>query len=126
MMKRKNLTALLCGLLLLTACGGSSAGDSLQKYLDAMQEKDYVAFVDGMNFKVEPTKEQKEQFAAMIEEKASKKNDVKEYKVLSDSTVVKDSLAIVTYEVVYNNGNTDTETQTMVKKDGKWLMDIGK
>lgn len=116
----------MCGLLLLTACGGKGAGDALQKYLDAMQEKDYVGFVDGMNFKEEPTKEQKEQFAALIESKASKKDNVKEYKVLSDSTLVKDSLALVTYEVVYKDGTTDTARQAMVKKNGKWLMDIGK
>ena len=38
-MGKKNLYALLGGLLL-TACSGSGAGDALQDYLDAMQNKD--------------------------------------------------------------------------------------
>lgn len=125
-MKKKNLATWVCGLLVLTACGGKGPGDALQDYMDDMQNEDYVGFVDGMNFKEELTKEQKEQFAAMIEEKASNKPGVKEYKVLRDSILVEDSLAVVIYEVVYDNGSTDTEKQTMVKKDGKWLMDIGK
>lgn len=111
---------------MLTACGSSGAGDALQGYLDAMQNKDYVAFVDGMNFKKEPTKEQKEQFAAMIGEKAEKKDNVEAYKVVKDSVLVEDSLSLVTYEVIYNDGRKDIEKQPMVKKDGKWLMEVGK
>ena len=62
----------------------------------------------------------------MIAEKAKEKEDVKEYKVLRDSVLVEDSLAVVFYEVIYNDGKTDTEKQRMVKKDGKWLMEVGK
>lgn len=124
-MGKKNLYALLGGLLL-TACSESGAGDALQDYLDAMQNKDYVAFVDGMNFKKQPTQEQKEQFAALIGEKAEKNGNVEEYNVVGDSVIVEDSLAIVTYEVVYKDGSKDLEKQPMVKKDGKWLMEIGK
>lgn len=123
---RKNTWYALLGGLLLTACGSGGAGDALQDYLDAMQNKDYIAFVDGMNFKKEPTKEQKEQFAAMIGEKADKKDDIEAYKVVKDSVLVEDSLAIVTYEVIYNDGRKDVERQPMVKKDGKWLMEVGK
>lgn len=124
-MKKNGWYALLGGLLL-TACGSSGAGDALQGYLDAMQNKDYVAFVDGMNFKKEPTKEQKEQFAAMIGEKAERKDNIEAYKVVKDSVLVEDSLSLVTYEVIYNDGRKDIERQPMVKKDGKWLMEIGK
>lgn len=124
-MKKNGWYALLGGLLL-TACGDSGAGDALQGYLDAMQNKDYVAFVDGMNFRKEPTPEQKEQFAAMIGEKAEKKDDIEAYKVVKDSVLVEDSLSLVTYEVIYNDGRKDIERQPMVKKDGKWLMEVGK
>lgn len=124
-MKKNGWYALLGGLLL-TACGSSGAGDALQGYLDAMQNKDYIAFVDGMNFKKEPTQEQKEQFAAMIGEKAEKKDNVEAYKVVKDSVLVEDSLSLVTYEVIYNDGRKDIERQPMVKKDGKWLMEVGK
>lgn len=124
-MKKNGWYALLGGLLL-TACGSNGAGDALQGYLDAMQNKDYIAFVDGMNFKKEPTKEQKEQFAAMIGEKAEKKDNIEAYKVVKDSVLVEDSLSLVTYEVIYNDGRKDIERQPMVKKDGKWLMEVGK
>lgn len=124
-MKKNGWYALLGGLLL-TACGSNGAGDALQGYLDAMQNKDYIAFVDGMNFKKEPTREQKEQFAAMIGEKAEKKDNIEAYKVVKDSVLVEDSLSLVTYEVIYNDGRKDIERQPMVKKDGKWLMEVGK
>lgn len=124
-MKKNGWYALLGGLLL-TACGSNGAGDALQGYLDAMQNKDYIAFVDGMNFKKEPTKEQKKQFAAMIGEKAEKKDNIEAYKVVKDSVLVEDSLSLVTYEVIYNDGRKDIERQPMVKKDGKWLMEVGK
>ena len=123
-MRMKSFYALMGGLLLMACGGGSGAKDALQDYMDAMQNKDYEAFVDGMNFKEEPTDDQKKVFAAMIAEKAKEKEDVKEYKVLRDSVLVEDSLAVVFYEVIYNDGKTDTEKQRMVKKDGKWLMEV--
>lgn len=124
-MKKRSVFLLGMGLML-AACGGSGADDALQGYLDAMQNKDYMAFVDGMNFKKEPTQEQKEQFAAMLGEKAEKKDNIEAYKVVGDSVLVEDSLEIVTYEVIYNDGRKDVERQRMIKKDGRWLMDIGK
>ncbi len=124
-MKKKDL-CWVAGALMLMACGSSGPKDALQKYLDAMQDKDFDTFVDGMNFGNEPSKEEKQSFALMLSEKADKKDGLKEFKVVSDSMLVEDSLAIVTYEVIYDDGRKDVEKQRMVKKDGKWLMDARK
>lgn len=124
-MKKKGLLW-VAGALMLMACGGSGPKDALQKYLDAMQDKDYDTFVDGMNFRNEPSKEEKQAFALMLSEKANEKEGLKKFNVVSDSMLIEDSLAIVTYEVIYDDGRKDIEKQRMVKKDGKWLMDARK
>ena len=114
--------------LLLTACSSrSDAEKALQDYFDAMQNKDFKTVVDGMNFDRKPTEEEKEQFAALLEDKAARDLEkVKEYKVVRDSVVVEDSLSVVFYQEIMQDGTIEEQKQKMVKRDGKWLMDLGK
>lgn len=116
------------GLVLLTACSSrSDAEKALQDYFDAMQNKDFKTVVDGMNFDRKPTEEEKEQFAALLENKAARDLEkVKEYKVVRDSVVVEDSLSVVFYQEIMQDGTIEEQKQKMVKRDGKWLMDLGK
>ncbi len=116
------------GLVLLTACSSrSDAEKALQDYFDAMQNKDFKTVVDGMNFDRKPTEEEKEQFAALLEDKAARDLEkVKEYKVVRDSVVVEDSLSVVFYQEIMQDGTIEEQKQKMVKRDGKWLMDLGK
>lgn len=116
------------GLVLLTACSSrSDAEKALQDYFDAMQNKDFKTVVDGMNFDRKPTEEEKEQFAALLEDKAARGLEkVKEYKVVRDSVVVEDSLSVVFYQEIMQDGTIEEQKQKMVKRDGKWLMDLGK
>lgn len=116
------------GLVLLTACGSrSDAEKALQDYFDAMQNKDFKTVVDGMNFDRKPTEKEKEQFAALLEDKAARDLEkVKEYKVVRDSVVVEDSLSVVFYQEIMQDGTIEEQKQKMVKRDGKWLMDLGK
>lgn len=116
------------GLVLLTACSSrSDAEKALQGYFDAMQNKDFKTVVDGMNFDRKPTEEEKEQFAALLEDKAARDLEkVKEYKVVRDSVVVEDSLSVVFYQEIMQDGTIEEQKQKMVKRDGKWLMDLGK
>lgn len=116
------------GLVLLTACSSrSDAEKALQDYFDAMQNKDFKTVVDGMNFDRKPTEEEKEQFAALLEDKAARDLEkVKEYKVIRDSVVVEDSLSVVFYQEIMQDGTIEEQKQKMVKRDGKWLMDLGK
>lgn len=116
------------GLVLLTACSSrSDAEKALQDYFDAMQNKDFKTVVDGMNFDRKPTEEEKEQFAALLEDKAARDLEkVKEYKVVRDSVVVEDSLSVVFYQEIMQDGTIEEQKQKMVKRDGKWLMYLGK
>ena len=116
------------GLVLLTACSSrSDAEKALQDYFDAMQNKDFKTVVDGMNFDRKPTEEEKEQFAALLEDKAARDLEkVKEYKVVRDSVVVEDSVSVVFYQEIMQDGTIEEQKQKMVKRDGKWLMDLGK
>lgn len=116
------------GLVLLTACSSrSDAEKALQDYFDAMQNKDFKTVVDGMNFDRKPTEEEKEQVAALLEDKAARDLEkVKEYKVVRDSVVVEDSLSVVFYQEIMQDGTIEEQKQKMVKRDGKWLMDLGK
>lgn len=116
------------GLVLLTACSSrSDAEKALQDYFDAMQNKDFKTVVDGMNFDRKPTEEEKEQFAALLEDKAARDLEkVKEYKVVRDSVVAEDSLSVVFYQEIMQDGTIEEQKQKMVKRDGKWLMDLGK
>ena len=116
------------GLVLLTACSSrSDAEKALQDYFDAMLNKDFKTVVDGMNFDRKPTEEEKEQFAALLEDKAARDLEkVKEYKVVRDSVVVEDSLSVVFYQEIMQDGTIEEQKQKMVKRDGKWLMDLGK
>lgn len=116
------------GLVLLTACSSrSDAEKALQDYFDAMKNKDFKTVVDGMNFDRKPTEEEKEQFAALLENKAARDLEkVKEYKVVRDSVVVEDSLSVVFYQEIMQDGTIEEQKQKMVKRDGKWLMDLGK
>lgn len=108
------------------SCGGSSDGpkEALQKNLDAMEQGDFMTVVEGMNLANDPSKEQKEQLAAVFAEKAGKNKDT--YKITGDSIIVEDSLAVVFFDITSENGSVKSEQQKMVKKDGKWLMEVGK
>ena len=51
---------------------------------------------------------------------------MKEYKVVRDSVVAEDSLSVVFYQEIMQDGTIEEQKQKMVKRDGKWLMDLGK
>lgn len=118
----------ILGIILFAACSSQSGAEkALQGYFDAIQKKDFKALVGGMNFKKMPSEEEKEQFAALLETKAAKELEkVKEYKVLRDSVLVEDSLSVVFYQEIMYDGTVEEQQQKMVKRDGKWLMDVGK
>lgn len=127
-MKKMFMTvACICALALAGCSQQSEAEKALQHYFDALQQKDFKTVVDGMNFTTMPTEEEKEQFAALLENKAAKDlEQTKEYKVIRDSVLVEDSLSIVIYQEIMQDGTINEQKQKMVKRDGKWLLDIGK
>lgn len=127
-MKKTSILAVL-GVCVLTACTDGPK-ESLQGYLDCLQQKNYEGLVEGMHFKKTPTEADKKMLSGMIQgkqEQAEQKGEgITSYKALEDSILVEDSLAIVKYETVFADGTSKQDDQKMVKVDGKWLMDSGK
>ena len=112
-------------MLAMVSCSSStnSPGAAMKEYSKYLQKGDYVKFVDGLAFDDKQTpeqiKEQKEGLASMIKEKG-----MKEYEKKGG---IKDSnTAVVKTKTTFGNGETEEGDQKMVKKDGKWLMSLGK
>lgn len=112
--------------LSLASCGGDGPREALDKYMTAVKDKDFETVVDGMYFKKELTESQKSFYVATLEEKAAKAETINgkiaDYKITGDSIIVPDSLAVVYFETVYEDGKVDQEEQKMIYSDGKWKM----
>lgn len=110
----------------LSSCGGSGPKQALDKYMTAVKDKDYEAVVDGMYFKDGLTDSQKNFYVAALEDKASKaetaNGKVSDYKITGDSIIVPDSLAVVYFETIYENGKVEQDEQKMIYSDGEWKM----
>ena len=95
---------------------------------------DYENFVEGLAFDdsqdAAKVKEQKEALVSMLKEKVSKeyekKGGIKDIEILSEQVAEDGNTAVVKTKYTYGNGETEEGEQQMVKKDGKWLMSIGK
>ncbi len=127
---------MVMAMFLMTACSSSPAtpGDALKKYSEFLQSGDYENFVEGLAFEenqdAAKVKEQKEALVAMLKEKVDKeyekKGGIKDIEILSEEVAEDGNTAVVKTRYTYGNGETEEGDQQMVKKDGKWLMSVGK
>ena len=87
-----------------------------------------IAFPDKLT--PEELQQAKEQWRALLEEKSAKtieqQGGIASFEILSEEISEDGNSATVTYKQVFGNGTEDDGTQKMVKKEGKWLMDINK
>ncbi|RGM45247.1 MULTISPECIES: DUF4878 domain-containing protein [Bacteroides] len=123
-------------MLAMVSCSSStnSPGAAMKEYSKYLQKGDYVKFVDGLAFDDKQTpeqiKEQKEGLASMIKEKGmkeyEKKGGIKDIEILSETISEDGNTAVVKTKTTFGNGETEEGDQKMVKKDGKWLMSLGK
>ena len=123
-------TMMVMAVFVMAACSSSPStpGDALKKYSGYLQSGDYENFVEGLAF--DDSKEQKEALVSMLKEKVSKeyekKGGIKDIEILSEQVAEDGNTAVVKAKYTYGNGETEEGEQQMVKKDGKWLMSIGK
>ena len=109
-------TMMVMAVFVMAACSSSPStpGDALKKYSGYLQSGDYENFVEGLAFDdsqdAAKVKEQKEALVSMLKEKVAEDGNT----------------AVVKTKYTYGNGETEEGEQQMVKKDGKWLMSIGK
>ena len=109
-------------------------GDAMKKYGNYLIKGDYEKFVDGLAFDesvgAEKMKEQKDGLVSMLKEKVSKeyekKDGLKSIEIISEEISEDGNTATVKIKQTYGNGETQDGTQSMVKRDGKWLMSVDK
>lgn len=122
-------------LFLASSCSSyDTPSKAMEQYLKTLKAGDYEKFVEGLYFKEGLSEEQiqqgKEQFVALLSDKFVKENEkrggLKDAQVLSEEIAEDGNTAVVTYKLVYGDGEEKEDRQAMIKKDGKWLMDMKK
>lgn len=129
-------SVMVMAMFVMASCSSSPStpSDALKKYSQYLQSGDYEKFVEGLAFdesqEAAKVKEAKEQLASMLKEKVSKEYDkkggIKDIEILSEQIAEDGNTAVVKTKYTYGNGETEESEQQMVKKDGKWLMSMGK
>ena len=84
-----------------------------------------------MNFKEAKTDEQKQQLAALVQDKMNKeiekKEGIKDFKVETAEINEEEGKAVVPYTLTYGNGDTKDDKMKLIKtEDGAWMIDSGK
>ena len=134
-MKKLLSFAAVC-LFVLTLCSCSSADTNtpegtVTKAIKCIIDKDYKGYVDLMNFKEAKTDEQKQQLAALVQDKMNKeiekKEGIKDFKVETAEINEEEGKAVVPYTLTYGNGDTKDDKMKLIKtEDGAWMIDSGK
>lgn len=126
---------MVMAMFMMAACSSSSSpGDAMKKYSNYLIKGDYEKFVDGIavgdSETADKLKEQKAGFVALLRDKVGKEYEkmggLKSIEILSEEISEDGNTATVKIKQTYGNGETQEGTQSMVKRDGKWLMSIDK
>ena len=120
--------------LLIASCSNNSPVSALKHYMDAMNDKNFEEVADGIAFKEGLTPEQQQQvregWITLLQDKAEKSAEqqgaIKSFEIISEEISEDGTTAEVKYKQVFEDGTEKEGTQAMVKRDGKWLMDVGK
>ena len=120
--------------LLIASCSNNSPGSALKHYMDAMNDKNFEEVADGIAFKEGLTPEQQQQvregWITLLQDKAEKSAEqqgaIKSFEIISEEISEDGTTAEVKYKQVFEDGTEKEGTKAMVKRDGKWLMDVGK
>ncbi len=130
---KKNLLFLLAMIITgfaITSCGGGagkSPGDTVQSFFSALDKQDYDKAVsllvkkDGTHL----TDEEKSKATLLLPEgrKELEENEgLKEIKIINVEIAEDEKSAKVEYEIIFNNGETDGETDKLLNVDGRWYM----
>ena len=126
----------IIALVLMVSCSSSSAtpGAALKGYVEELKAGNYEKFVEGIAFKddlaAEQTQEQKAMGTSLLQQKTGKEFEkqggLNGIEILSEEIWEDGNSAVVTFKMIYGDGSEKEDSQNMVKKDGKWLMDINK
>lgn len=132
MKKMFRLMAIAIVSLAFFACGSKSATPegATGAFLKSYQKGDYAALVDQMHFSQELTKDQKDQFVQMLQEKSApeieKKGGIASYEIGEVEMAENGESAKVNYTLTYGDGTSKPDKINLVLVDGKWMIDGGK
>lgn len=136
MKKLMSFVLAVFAIIALAACSSNSPKSVAEKAMKSIVDKDYKTYVDLIYFdkakespeKVEKAKEQlREMLQGKLEKSIKEKGTIKSYKVVNEEISEEGDKAVVTFEVSYEDGKTDSTAVQLVKdKDGKWWLDLGK
>lgn len=136
MKKLMSFVLAVFAIIVLAACSSNSPKSVAEKAMKSIVDKDYKTYVDLIYFdkakespeKVEKAKEQlREMLQGKLEKSMKEKGAIKSYKVVNEEISEEGDKAVVTFEVSYEDGKTDSTAVQLVKdKDGKWWLDLGK
>ena len=102
--------------------------------MDELKSGNYENFVEGFALEeglpAEQAQQQKAMLASLVGEKASqeyeKKGGLKGFEIVSEEIAEDGNSAVVTFKLQFGDGTDSEDSQKMVKRDGKWLMDADK
>lgn len=136
MKKLMSFVLAVFAIIALAACSSNSPKSVAEKAMKSIVDKDYKTYVDLIYFDnakkspedVEKAKEQlREMLQGKLEKSIKEKGAIKSYKVVNEEISEEGDKAVVTFEVSYEDGKTDSTAVQLVKdKDGKWWLDLGK
>jgi len=132
-MKKAVSSALFCLLaLFLASCSKETPTQVVEKALTSLQKEDFKGYVDQLYMKDSDDKEkiekQKEEFTALLKEKYTQNPNGKLSKFnVQKEEIINDSTAKVTVELLFEKGQTKTETYTCrTDNDGNWRLQQNK
>lgn len=120
-------------MLVAYACGSSNTPTAVaEKATECIMNDDFEGFADLMYFtksdKVD-VKEQKEQFAALLKEKAAKnekREKITSYETISEEIAEDGQTAVVKMKRTYGDKEKTEEMKMRKDEDGNWKVDLGK
>jgi hypothetical protein len=125
---KKTLTFAFAALMVcafaFVGCKGSKNSDSPKAYIDevygAMKSNDWAKVVDMMPGADTMSKESKDDAIAMMGLFQAFTGGVKDYEIISEEVAPDGKSATVKVKVTYGNGETETNTDKLVKTDKGW------
>ncbi len=127
----------IVAMIIMASCSSSSSatpGAALKGYVDDLKAGNYEKFVEGMALEEGLTEdqinEQKAMWVSLLKEKSSKefekRGGFESIEIISEEIAEDGNSAVVTFTQKFGDGSQKENKQTMVKRDGKWLMDMNK
>lgn len=116
--------------LVLSACSSDNTPEGVTtKAIQCIIDKDYQGYIDLMFFRKEQTDHDKQQLAALVQDKMDKemekKQGIKDFHV-GKADIVEDK-AVVPYQVTFGNGGIKEDKMQLLKiEDETWMIDSGK